>query len=345
MKPALGLLLVFLLALPGGAQEAVVPVMPEGVNRNTRRAIDKALKFLAREQSPEGYWRSSGGYGDYPVAMTSLAALAIVSSGSTPMRGPYAKHVRRATKFVLSQQQPTGLFTAPAEEGRSMYGHGFVTLFLAQVYGMEEDKEKQHRIKIALQRAIRLIEKSQSGDGGWLYTPDMRGDEGSVTITQVQALRACRNAGIHVPKGVVDKAIRYIERSQNHDGGIAYSVRHKGHSRPPITAAACAVLYNAGKYDSPAAEKCFTFAWKTCQPTGGRSGGHYFYTQLYMSQAVWQKGDKFWKQYYPKVQQSLLRIQHGNGAWQGDHVGLVYGTAIGLLVLQIPYNNLPILSR
>ena len=64
-----------------------------------------------------------------------------------------------------------------------------------------------------------------------------------------------------------------------------------------------------------------------------------------MSQAVWQKGDKFWKTYYPKVQRSLLRIQHGNGAWQGDHVGLVYGTAIGLLILQIPYNNLPILSR
>ena len=79
MKPALGLLLVCLLALPGGAQETVVPVMPQGVNRDTRRAIDKALKFLAREQAPEGYWRSGGGYGDYPVAMTSLAALAIES--------------------------------------------------------------------------------------------------------------------------------------------------------------------------------------------------------------------------------------------------------------------------
>jgi hypothetical protein len=166
-----------------------------------------------------------------------------------------------------------------------------------------------------------------------------------VTITQVQALRACRNSGLHVPKKVIDNAIRYIERSQNPDGGISYSVRHRGRSRPPITAAACAVLYNAGKYDSPAAEKCFKFAWNTCQPSGGRTGGHWFYTQLYMSQAVWQKGDKHWKEYFPKVRKSLLRSQHGSGAWQGDSVGLAYGTAIALLILQIPYNHLPILSR
>ena len=47
--------------------------------------------------------------------------------------------------------------------------------------------------------AIVLISRSQSRDGGWLYTPDDAGDEGSVTITQVQALRACRDAGISVP--------------------------------------------------------------------------------------------------------------------------------------------------
>ena len=32
-------------------------------------------------------------------------------------------------------------------------------------------------------------------------------------------------------------------------------------------------------------------------------------------------------------------------SWNGDQVGLVYGTAIALLILQIPYNHLPVLSR
>lgn len=341
MRPALA----FLLLLPvvgASAQDGVLPVYPQGVTKRTRRAIDHGLKFLVREQNKDGSWRTGGGYGSYPVAMTGLAGLALVASGSTPVRGPYAKHVRQAVSFCLSQQQPNGLIAAPSEESRSMYGHGFSTLFLSQVYGMEEDKDRQRQIRVALKKAILLIARSQSGDGGWLYTPDARGDEGSVTVTQVQAMRGCRNAGLHVPKATIDKAIRYIERSQNPDGGISYSVRSRG-SRPAITAAACAVLYNAGSYDSPAAEKCFQYALRHCQPRTG--GGHSYYTQLYMSQAVWQKGDKYWNSYYSGIQNSLLPMQQGNGSWQGDHVGLVYGTAIALLILQIPYNHLPVLSR
>ena len=331
------------LAAPGDAQDDVLPVHPPGVTRDTRRAIERGLKYIAREQAKDGSWRTGGGYGSYPVAMTGLAGLALVSSGSTMVRGPYAKHVRRAVDYCLSRQQPNGLIAVVAEESRPMYGHGFSMLFLAQVYGMEEDKDRQRRIQVALHRGIQLTARSQSRDGGWLYTPDARGDEGSVTITQVQALRACRNAGLHVPKKVIDLAIKYIERSQQSDGGIAYRVRSRG-SRPALTAAACAVLYNAGSYDSPAAEKCFEYAWRHCQPTAS-SSGHYFYTQLYMSQAVWQKGDKWWGQYYPGIQRFLLRTQQGNGSWQGDGAGLIYGTAIAMLILQIPYNHLPILSR
>ena len=343
MKRAVLLATLTIGALGANAQDLAVPSFPDGVTKDTRRAIDRGLNFLTREQNKDGSWRTGGGFGSYPVAMTGLAGLALVGSGSTPVRGPYAKNVRRAVNFCLSQQQPNGLIASPSEESRSMYGHGFSTLFLSQVYGMEEDMDRQRRIRIALERAIALIARSQSNDGGWLYTPDSHGDEGSVTITQVQALRGCRNAGIQVPKKTVDKAIRYIERSQNPDGGISYSVRSRG-SRPAISAAACAVLYNAGTYDSPKAEKCFQYAWRFCQPTGS-AHGHYFYTQLYMSQASWQKGDKFWDKYYPGIQRFLLRTQQGNGSWQGDHVGLVYGTSIGLLILQIPYNHLPVLSR
>ena len=130
-----------------------------------------------------------------------------------------------------------------------------------------------------------------------------------------------RNAGIHVPKKTIDNAVRYIERSQSPDGGVRYSVRSSG-SRPALTAAACAVLYNAGKYDSKMADRAFRYAWKTCLPTGGRHQGHYFYTQLYMSQACWQKGDKYWEKYYPQIERRLRTTQQGNGSWNGDHVGL-----------------------
>jgi len=327
------------------AQEGRVPTRPPLVTDRIERAIERGVDFLVRTQSErEGSWRSDNG--DYPVAMTGLAGLALMASGSTPTRGPHAKNVARAINYVLSKQQPNGLISSEEESGHSMYGHGFGMLLLAQAYGMEEDVTKQRRIKAALERGIELTARAQSRDGGWIYTPNATSDEGSVTVTQIQALRACRNAGIHVPKEVVDRAIRYIERSQNNDGGISYSLRSRGSSRPAISAAACAVLYNAGVYDSPMAEKCFEYAWRSCKPRSGNDG-HWFYTHLYMAQAVWQKGDKYWKDgnYYEQLSQYLLTLQQGNGSWNGDWVGASYGTSIALIVLQLPYSRLPILSR
>ena len=327
------------------AEDPVLKARPKHVTARTVEAIRDGLNFLKRTQNKgDGSWKSAGGYGTHPVAMTGLAGLALIASGSTPNRGPYAAQVRKAVKYCLSKSQPNGLITSPHEEMRSMYGHGFSMLFLAQAYGMETDLKQQAKIETVLNRAIQLTARSQSRDGGWLYTPDSQSDEGSVTVTQVQALRACRNAGLFVPKKTIANAIKYIENSQNPDGGISYSVRSRGNSRPAITAAACAVMYNAGKYDSKSATRCWKYAWQTCQPTG-QSWGHRFYTQLYMSQATWQKGGKFWARYYPTIRDQMIGLQQGNGSWQGDGVGPVYGTAVALLILQLPYQHLPILSR
>jgi prenyltransferase beta subunit len=224
-----------------------------------------------------------------------------------------------------------------------MYGHGFATLCLAQVYGMEEDLTRQKRLHRVLKKAIELIARSQSSAGGWLYAPDDNGDEGSVTITQVQSLRACRNVGISVPIKVITKAIKYIADCQNPDGGIAYSARSRGSSRPPITAAAVAVLYNAGKYDDPMAEKALSYALRTLPVTGG--SGHHYYAHYYLAQALYQRGGKDWTQYFTKKSTWLMRQQRADGSWQGDGPGTTYGTSVALVILQLPYSYLPIYQR
>ena len=225
-----------------------------------------------------------------------------------------------------------------------MYGHGFSTLFLAQVLGMEEDRERREEIQKVLTRAVRLTARSQSHAGGWLYTPDSSGDEGSVTITQIQGLRACRNVGVKVPKATINRAIKYIENSANGDGGISYRVGMSG-SRPPITAAAVACLYNAGEYDSPIAEKALLYCDRNIKVSGQGAGGHYFYTHLYLAQAYYQVGGKRWKDYFPEIRDRLISTQQRDGSWQGDGVGTTYGTAIALIILQLPYKNLPICQR
>ena len=51
-----------------------------------------------------------------------------------------------------------------------------------------------------------------------------------------------------MPKKTIDRAVAYINKLQNADGGIAYSMRSRS-SRPGITSAAVAVLYNSGLND------------------------------------------------------------------------------------------------
>ncbi len=325
---------------------SAAPRRPDLVTAQIERMIDRGSQYLVRTQNRDGSWNNMGGWGSYPTAMTALAGTALLMRGNTPTRGEHSRTVRKAVDFLLRVSQPNGLIATRAEQGRSLHGHGFSLLFLAQVYGMEEDRAKQARVRDVLLRGVRITERSQSRAGGWLYSPDSDGDEGSVTVTQIQGLRACRNAGIQVEPKVIRNAVRYIERSANPDGGIRYQMSGGGGSRPPITAAAVATLYNAGEYDSPLALKALRFCDRTISVhSGGRGWGHYYYSHLYFAQAKWQRGGKEWQRYYRAITQRLASSQSGDGSWMGDGVGTVYGTSIALVILALPYQLVPIYQR
>jgi len=340
---ALSLALVSV-AMPGQGQ---ADPLPAGITAEAKTAIDRGLAWLAGTQGSDGSWRNSGGYGSYPCAMTGLAGMAFRAGGSTPTRGRYWREVRSAVEFLTKHADPkNGLIHAPGEEAQSMYGHGFATLFLASVYGMEEDVRTQERLKRVLDGAVALISSAQSSAGGWIYTPDSNSDEGSVTVTQVQALRACRMAGIVVDKNTIDRAVDYIRRCQNADGGIAYRLSMAGgQSQPAITAAGVAVLYNAGVYDDqPFVDKAVQFCKRRLKIQVNTTGHHY-YTHLYWSQALFQRGGRDWDDYYGGASKWLVRQQNKDGSWNGDGVGPVYGTAIALTIMQLPYALTPIFQR
>lgn len=333
----------------GDAPRAILPPRdPPEVTPATRAAIDKGIAFLVNNQNHDGSWRTNGGVGNYPVAMTALSGMALLAAGNTPTQGPYAKQVSSAITFLLKSARSDGLIAQIEEESHCMHGHGFATLFLALCYGMEEDPQRLAQIRTVLQRAVELTSGSQSPAGGWLYTPDARADEGSVTVTQVQALRACRNVGIAVSKRVIDNAMEYLKKSTNDDGGIRYQVSDNGPSRPAITAAAVVCWFSAGDYDNRDAKKALEFVQKQLAPTQSDASqyfGHYYYAHLYMSQAMFMHGDKSWQSYYPPMRDTLVGLQSADGSWDGDHVGTTYGTAVALVILQLPYKNLTIVQR
>ena len=349
---------------PGGSwarAAAPSPMLPDMVTPKTVQAIDRGLKYLARTQRADGSWLNSGSYGTYPAVMTSLSGLAFLSSGSTPETGRYAKSVRKAMLYVmrLGEANKDGLIAGPGGEGRSMYGHGFSMLFLAQCYGMDLNKDFGERIRKVLERAVALTARAQSDlgpqhqhAGGWIYTPTQKADEGSVTVTQLQALRACRNVGIKVPRSTIERAVAYLKYCQQPDGGICYSARSRGSSRPAISAAAIACFYAAGLYDrqtggsgqeAKMVERLVGYCRGKVRVDGG--GGHYYYTHFYMAQGMYQRGGRDWKEYFPKIRERLLQTQNPDGSWMGDSVGTTYGTAIATITLQLPFGYLPICQR
>lgn len=300
-------------------------------------AINKGLAWLAKQQKPDGSWGSESQYGRH-VGITSLGALAFVESGSVPGRGPYAKNVEDALAFVLdSASEQSGLIAAETSYG-PMYGHGFATLFLGEMYGMSPRPDLREK----LQKAVALIVRTQNDRGGWRYHPIRADADLSVTICQVMALRSARNAGIEVPKSTIDRAIQYVHDSQNPDGGFRYMLDSAG-SMFARSAAGVAALYYAGIHDDAATRKGLAYLEKFL-PGKTQEQTHYYYGQYYAAQAMFMAGGKHWAQWWPAVRDELLAKQSPDGYWPGE-AGSEYGTAMALIVLQIPKQTLPIFQK
>ncbi|AGA28209.1 prenyltransferase/squalene oxidase repeat-containing protein [Singulisphaera acidiphila] len=321
-------------------------VLPKHVTPEALRAVTKGLDYLAAQQADDGSWNTGGGQA-YPVAMTGLAGTALLAHGNSPTRGKYSRNLQGAVEFLVRCTTPTGLITGPSQDsGQPMHGHGFALMFLASVYGMITKESLRRQVAETIRKAVTLTSQGQSGAGGWTYIPG-GGDEGSVTVTQVQALRAAQNAGFLVPKAVIDESMNYLEKCRTPEGGIQYSLSAGGGPRLAISAAAVATLYNAGQFESPIATDCLKYVWGQFRANEGwnKGGGHAFYSHLYAAQGFYMAGDEYWDQYFPATRDQLIAMQGGDGSWNGDGIGQVYGTSIAVVILQLPYKYLPVFQR
>jgi prenyltransferase beta subunit len=314
----------------------------EMITSAAQDAIDRGLGFLATSQHEDGSFGSAG-Y-NRNVAVCGLAGLAFMAAGSTPGRGPYGAQVDRCVEFLLTNMQEDGFITVPGTASHGpMYGHGFATLFLAECYGMTMRSD----IREKLSTAVRLIVNTQNKEGGWRYQPRPNDADLSVTICQVMALRAARNAGIFIPKETIDRCTEYVKKSQNADGGFMYMLQAGGgQSAFPRSAAGVVALYMAGIYEGDEIKIGLKYLMNHL-PAGGNASreSHYFYGQYYAAQAMWHAGGEYWRKWYPAIRDELIARQRPHdGAW-ADSICNEYGTAMACIILQMPNNFLPIIQR
>lgn len=330
----------------------------EVLRNRVRRAVEAALAYLVRRQEPDGSWKDVigrkvcdlyVGHYDKHIGVTALACLAFLAHGDLPGRGRYGKVVERGLNFILRNIDENGYISY---RGSRMYSHAFATLFLAEIYGMVQRDD----IKEKLIRAVRAIERAQNRYGGWRYLPTSIDADISVTVCQVMALRAARNAGIYVNPAVIDKAIDYVKKSATPMGAFRYQIydsegrRIFGRTSFALTAAGVVALQGAGQYKSLEVKNGLRYLYRSFLSNGFPPPHHmrttfeYFYAHYYAIQAVYIAGGQMWRRWWKKIANELLSGQHEDGRWQ-DVVGPNYATAMAALILQIPNGYLPIFQR
>jgi len=151
-------------------------------------AVDKGVKWLVSVQGKDGGWGQDGGETSYvrqgerlesngnDVANTAVVALALLSTGTTPVQGPNHQALQRAVSFILDHvdRSPTDGLAVTNLTGTQIqrklgpYIDTFLTSkLLAELDGNMGDPKANARVRRCLEKCVAKIEKNQLKDGSW----------------------------------------------------------------------------------------------------------------------------------------------------------------------------------
>ncbi len=369
VKPMRLSFLIFALSLP--CLPAQVPGQ-ELISPQVKVAAEKAVAWLIRQQKTAGLIvdeksDSQPKRGDLPshsAAMTSLALMGLASVGHMP-NDPTPEGVAcgRALRYVVEGIEPDENGYLGRSDRSRMYGHGIITLMLAEMIGHAPDEATDKRMHDMLKGAVQLIlrsqqvPKSEANRGGWRYEPSSSDSDISVSVWQVMSLRAAKNAGFDVPKEAIDSAVAYIKRSYRverdsngnpRSDAAAFSYEpYGGRQTFSTTAAGLLSLQVCGQYDAP--EVVGSANWLMKSPPEVNEPW-FFYGCYYYAQGMYQRGGDHAATARQKTEQMLISAQSEDGSWyprNGNEksAGAVYATSLALLSLSVHHHFLPIYQK
>ncbi|MBA3686807.1 MAG: terpene cyclase/mutase family protein, partial [Planctomycetes bacterium] len=295
--------------------------------------------------------RPDGAVGDkMPVALSALALMAHFAAGHAPDDVTHGEWLRRSLRRVLAGQHESGYFGA-ADNSR-MYGHGIVTLMLAEALGMCRDDDLDETIRAALERAVTVtvkaarVAKHPGHEGGWHYQPDQGSSDLSLSGWQLMSLHATQQVGIAVPEEVVLAAVGYAKRLTSPDGKVGYDA--PGSDHPALRGLAMLSLAIGGQGQAPEVARIADriqsnpIAWQ---------GPWFFYRAYYDSVGLSRAAPQQWQAYAQTLESVLVDHQQEDGSWpnppgdnEGEHGG-VYTTSMAVLALSVRKQLLPAYQR
>jgi len=324
-----------------------------GGSEQTERAVQDALRWLARVQSPDGRWDGyefanfcEGCEGttriESDVALTGLSLVAFFGAGYSHIEeGPFQDTVARALEWLVARQNERGDLRA----GETMYSHGIATMALAEAYAMSGDPE----LRPTIEKAVRFIlDAHDPGRGGWRYEPGMQGDT-SVLGWQIMALVSAERAGVPVGELGFEAARRWLDLvSEAHAPGL-YAYQPGMVFTPSMTAEGMFVQQLLGlERDHPRMRESASLLVRNLPDWDERPNTYYWY---YATLALFQHQGEPWERWNAALVEELIANQRrdGDAAGSWDPIdrwarvgGRVYQTAICALSLEVYYRYLPL---
>jgi beta-lactamase regulating signal transducer with metallopeptidase domain len=170
-------------------------------------AINKAKRALLSAQQPDGSWKTGGAYDQYPTGVSSLALLALLSSGMTAAD----PEIQRGLNW-LRLQDPTMTYE--------------ISLMI-QALAAARDGQRDVGKVASLVRDLEEMQKRQGPNtGSWSYSKQLRalgGADRSNGQFAVLGLREAQEMGVPVDLETWRRARDHWLSSQNGDGGWSYS--------------------------------------------------------------------------------------------------------------------------
>lgn len=328
---------------------------PGKISPAVEKAVSRGISYLVSQQQTNGVFGQQ-----HPHAMTSLSLLAMAAVGHRQTDDtPAGRAMAKGLEYILKieRKENDGYYGG---DSSNMYGHGITTLMLAEMVGMGTDAKQDELIRQRCQKGIDLIVRSQQVKkqeqlrGGWRYAPTSADADLSVTVWQVMALRAAKNAGLTVPADTITNAIAYVKRSyysKRNDRGRPVEAKSSfGYipgSGPTYSTASegLLALQVCGDYDAPELEG--TVAWLSERKPKQAEGAHFYYGTYYYAQGMYQRGGAAAEEARQLVENLLVPLQSPAGSWQGagGESSPLYATAMALMSLSVRHHFMPIYQR
>ena len=344
-----------------------------GGGGKTQRAVERGLEWLANHQSEDGRWDCDAfmqngdpkkgelcdgkGNAMYDVGVSGLAILAFLGAGNTHREGIYKTTVRKALKWLKSQQDAEGCFGSRGDP-HFTYNHGIGALAMAEAYGMT----RSGIWKATAQNGINFVMKCQNPYKAWRYGERPGDNDVSVSGWMVMALKSAQAGGLDMNENSMKWAHDFCkEMTDEETGRTGYTkpgerpVRAEGRleefpadQSESLTGVGMLIRIFAG--EDPKTSPLIKAGAELCakrlpvwEPKSGKVDMYYWY---YATLSMFQVGGGEWTAWNNKMKTAIIDHQReeGNfgGSWDpcgpwGEDGGRVYSTAVMTMCMEVYY--------